>query len=66
MVRLFATKAGLRLLKDAPGSAMSLLPESLYKLPDEVLEDLDRATTRLVANLGVRDEGARYEPINPP
>lgn len=66
VVRLFATDAGLRLLKDAPGPAMSLLPESLYKLPDKVLEDLDRAMTRLVANLGVKDERAGYEPIKLP
>ncbi|TXF12271.1 MarR family transcriptional regulator [Pelomicrobium methylotrophicum] len=66
VVRLIVTEAGLQFLKNAPAPAMSLLPDALYKLPDKVLEELNRAMTQLVAKLVVKDEQAGYEPINVP
>lgn len=64
VVRVYLTGEGKQALDRAPKPAMSLLPDALYKLPDEVLRMLGTATAELVSVLGMKDEEAALEPIN--
>lgn len=61
--RVHLTAAGKKLLLAAPTPAMSLLPNTLHRLPASVLADLDRSVGRLVAQLTTRDDDAALQPL---
>lgn len=64
VVRVHLSDAGRGLLKAAPGTAMSLLPDTLFKLPDATLKKLDGAMSELVGHLEILDEEGALQPLN--
>jgi len=62
VVRLFVTKAGTRVLKQAPDPASGKLPEALSRLSAQELSALELALQSLSRELGVTNKGSRSNP----
>jgi DNA-binding MarR family transcriptional regulator len=62
--QLFLTKQGQKLLQHAPQPAMSLLPDTLNKLSDEILRSLGVSINEIVVHLRKHDSSDGMEPIN--
>ncbi|WP_084607579.1 MarR family winged helix-turn-helix transcriptional regulator [Sulfuricella denitrificans] len=64
IVRLFLTEEGMRIIASAPQPARGVLPEALNRLPDEVLDSLNRSLALLLDEIEVRDETAAMKPLS--
>lgn len=63
IVRLYLTDSGTKLLANAPRPAQGALTEALFKLPDDVLVNLENGLTELVKVLKLADEKESFRPI---
>ncbi|MBU0592680.1 MAG: MarR family winged helix-turn-helix transcriptional regulator [Gammaproteobacteria bacterium] len=64
IVRLFLTDEGMRIVASAPGPARGVLPEALNRLPEEVLDDLNRSLARLLDTIEGGDKDAAMKPLS--
>lgn len=62
--RLFLAKEGQELLQRAPQPAMSLLPDTLNRLSDDILRSLGVSINEIVLHLREHDSSDGMEPIN--
>ena len=63
VVRLALTRAGRRLLVEAPHPARGILPDALEQLSNEELLQLHEALSRLMQRLAARSPGAARIPL---
>ncbi|PWB58443.1 MAG: MarR family transcriptional regulator [Nitrosomonadales bacterium] len=64
IVRLFLTEEGMRIVASAPYPARGVLPEALNRLPDEVLDSLNRSLTRVLDEIEDSDKDAAMKPLS--
>jgi DNA-binding MarR family transcriptional regulator len=64
IVRLFPTDEGARIVASAPQPARGVLPEALDRLPDEVLDELNRGLARLLDEIGASNGEAAMKPLS--
>jgi DNA-binding MarR family transcriptional regulator len=64
IVRLFLTEEGMRIVARAPQPARGVLPEALNRLPDEVLDSLNRSLSRVLDEIEDGDKEAAMKPLS--
>lgn len=64
VVRLFLTTEGLEIVNRAPRPAQGVLTDTLGRLPDETLAELERSLAQLVSQLNLKDEAAALKPLS--
>jgi MarR family transcriptional regulator, organic hydroperoxide resistance regulator len=64
VVRVFATQAGLDVLKAAPGPTRGILSDAVSQLSDTTLRQLNEALELLVKNLSLKDEKSAKQPLS--
>jgi DNA-binding MarR family transcriptional regulator len=64
IVRLFLTEEGMRVIGNAPQPARGVLPEALNRLPDEVLDNLNRSLAQVLDEIGVSDQESAMKPLS--
>ena len=63
-VRLFVTNTGRKLIKQAPKPSRGLLPEALYGLPQNKLEQLNELLKNVLEGMGPIDKKSMKKPLS--
>ncbi|MHB1233487.1 MAG: MarR family winged helix-turn-helix transcriptional regulator [Burkholderiales bacterium] len=64
VVRLFLTTEGLEIINRAPRPAQGVLTDTLCRLPDDTVQDLQRCLAQLVSRINLKDEAAALQPLS--
>lgn len=64
VVKLYLTTEGLDVVNRAPRPAQGVLTDTLNRMPDDMLSELQRCLVHLVTLIGLKDDGAALQPLS--